>query len=102
MLPGCEPLSEFSSQSLAANVSCSNTYISLADAMVAIPQATIDMFMNPTERFFVLPDGPPSKYGCSDCNMQDDWYQILRDAIQTQPIEQQSGKCDVFPIPECP
>lgn len=102
MLPGCEPLSEFTSQSLAANMSCSNSYINLADALSAIPAATIIMFSNPKEMFFVLPDGPPSKYGCADCDSQDDWYQILKDAVPSTTVQSESTSCDVFPVPRCP
>jgi hypothetical protein len=78
LVPGCEPTSAFSSTTLAENRDCKTTIVDLADALEAIPEATIVSWRNPLTRFFVLPDGPPPAMGDCDCK-QTDWYQILRD-----------------------
>jgi len=101
-VPGCEPLSELSSLTLAANIDCKSAVITLAAALEAIPGSTIEM-TKPKKIYFVLPDGPPSRYGCTTCAGIDDWYQVLREA--STPIQPQTpdvaGPCDPFPIPRC-
>ena len=80
LVPGCEPTSAFSSPTLAENRECTVTVVDLADAIAAIPDATVISWRNPLTRFFVLPSGPPpSPDDCKDCKRQPDWYQILRD-----------------------
>ena len=78
LVPGCEPTSAFSSPTLAENRDCKMTVVDLADAIAAIPEATIVSWRNPMTRFFVLPDGPPPSIGDCDCK-QTDWYGILRE-----------------------
>ena len=86
MVPGCEPTSAFTSPTLAENRECTATVVDLGDALEAIPGSTVIAWRNPRKRFFVLPSGPPpSPQRCTDCLIQPDWYQILRD-IGT-PIE---------------
>ena len=86
MVPGCEPTSAFTSPTLAENRDCKATVVDLADAIAAIPDATIVMWRNPRTRFFVLPSGPaPSPQNCTDCTIQRDFYQILRDI--GEPVE---------------
>ena len=102
-IPGCEPLSEFSSNTLAANMSCKSSVITLGAALEAIPGSTVEIHFNPKGFYFVLPEGPPTLWGCNDCNSGIDWYQILRDAA-TPPQPQEPnvpGPCDAFPIPRC-
>lgn len=102
-VPGCEPLSELSSLSLAANINCNASVITLAAALEAIPGSTVEIQYNPKKFLFVLPEGPPSKHGCVSCTGIDDWYQILRDsATPIQPQEPDvPGPCDPFSIPRC-
>jgi len=94
LLPGCEPTSSFSSPTLARNMQCPASTISLTAALKAIPDATIvTMFnMNPKRKFFVLPEGPPPKVG-SCCDGPPDYYQILRDA---------AGEAEPVPAGGCP
>jgi hypothetical protein len=102
-IPGCEPLSGFSSNTLAANMSCKSSVITLGAALEAIPGSTVEMSFNPKMFYFVLPEGPPTVFGCNTCDSGIDWYQILRDAsIPLQPQEPNvPGPCDAFPIPRC-
>ena len=107
VVPGCEPTSAFTSPTLAENRECTATVVDLADALIAIPEATIVSWRNPRTRFFVLPDGPPPAMGDCDCN-RTDWYQILRDIgveieVETdkciQPFSSASGQiCEAFPL----
>ena len=92
LVPGCEPTSAFTSPTLAENRDCKMTVVDLADALKAIPEATIVTIRNPMTRFFVLPDGPPPAMG--DCNCkQTDWYQILRDIGSEVEAPQDSRIC---------
>jgi len=80
LVPGCEPTSAFTSPTLAENRSCKASVVDLSDAIQAIPDATIESWRNPRTRFFVLPSGPaPSPQRCTDCDVQRDFYAILRD-----------------------
>jgi hypothetical protein len=107
LVPGCEPTSAFSSPTLAENRDCKMTVVDLADALEAIPEATVISWRNPMTRFFVLPDGPPPAMGDCDCK-RTDWYQILRDiGTETEAPDDQkcsqpyfsSGQiCDAFPM----
>ncbi len=110
LVPGCEPTSAFTSPTLAENRECTVTVVDLADAIAAIPDATIISWRNPLTRFFVLPSGPPpSPDDCTkDCKRQSDWYQILRDigevvsvdnALGQKPFSDSVGKiCEAFPM----
>ena len=110
IVPGCEPTSAFTSTTLAENRNCTASVVDLKDALEAIPEATIVSWRNPRTRFFVLPDGPPpSPDRCTECDVQTDWYQILRDIgepIAVDNVFNQSGKniisvgqiCEGFPL----
>jgi hypothetical protein len=101
-VPGCEPVSSFTSLALAANVNCNASIISLDKAVEAIPDATIERVLRPsgfpgTGQFFVLPEGPPTRPGCNSCDIMEDYYQKLRDAAE--PIEFEED--DEFPDGVC-
>ena len=51
IVPGCEPTSAFTSPTLAENRECTASVVDLADAITAIPNATIVSFRNPRTRF---------------------------------------------------
>lgn len=91
-VPGCEPLSDLTSNTLLANFKCKNTIVTLEQAMAAIPDATIETTYNPTTNWFVLPDGPPSKFGCEGLCQNNDWYAILRN-IGEEEEESIGGDC---------
>jgi len=92
-VPGCEPVSAFTSPTLAANRECNGTIIPLATAKEVIPGYSIVTMKNwghqlGTRRFFVLPSGPPPSpnkcnVGARQCVV--DWYQILRDNAEPLP-----------------
>lgn len=95
LVPGCEPTSAFTSPTLAENRDCKATVVDLADAVAAIPDATIETWGNPRTRFFVLPSGPPpSPQRCTDCNVQPDYYAILRDIGSSVEVDNiANSKC---------
>lgn len=95
-IPGCEPVTSFTSLALAANVNCNASVISLDKAIEAIPDATIEKVMAPsgfpgTGQFFVLPEGPPTRPGCVTCDPIEDYYQRLRDAAEPIEFEEDEG-----------
>lgn len=94
--PGCEPTSAITSLTLMANQKCKQSTIPLADALAAIPDATLAFMSNPRKLFFVLPEGPPTIPGCNTCDAGLDYYQILRDIEPTQPPPQGVKPCDNF------
>lgn len=90
-VPGCEPLSAVTSYVLLANNECANTQVTLEDALDAIPGSFVQILLNPRTLLFVLPDGPPSQFGCATeyCN---DWYGILREV--GEPILEEDVACE--------
>lgn len=108
MVPGCEPLSEFTSVTLAQNMQCNNSFVDLEDVLDAIPGATVITTMLPgttaptgfTGRYLVLPDGPPTKYGCNDCSATD-WYQVMRNIPRASSGSTPKAQCDAFSWSGC-
>jgi len=101
LVPGCEPISDFTSTSLAVNIDCNSSFVTLRDALEAIPGSTIVRQTNPSRLFFVLPIGPPVKPGCQSCQSIDDYYQILRDITPTKSQTSTAGACDTFDYGVC-
>ena len=94
IVPGCEPISAFTSPTLAANWTCTASVVDLADALAAIPGSSVLELSNPRELYFVLPSGPPqSPELCNDpcTSTVEDWYQALRD-IATEEVEQEDAR----------
>lgn len=111
LVPGCEPVSAFTSNSLAENRECSATVVDLADALEAIAGSTVIYMSNPRRKFFVLPDGPPpSPDSCGASCLREDWYQKLRDiggeiAVDNLGCDTKYGRprsvgeiCSAFPL----
>lgn len=100
-VPGCEPISEFTSTTLSQNMVCNNSEVDLSDVLIVIPDATIESQYLPLRRYLVLPEGPPSKYGCTDC-AHTDWYKLIRDIpkVTTTATKAQAG-CDAFTWSGC-
>jgi len=78
LVPGCEPISDLTSTTLAANMHCLASVVAVRDALEAIPGSTLEFQSNPRRLFFVLPSGPPPTPGCGVCVDQPDYYAILR------------------------
>jgi hypothetical protein len=112
VIPGCEPISAFTSTTLAANWPCKASVVDLDAALEAIPGSTIIEFKNTggygRELYFVLPSGPPqSPNMCDDpCKgTVEDWYQVLRDIAEEEYEEQTTDEglsledlCRSFPL----
>jgi len=93
VVPGCEPTSAFTSDTLAANRQCEMTVVDLRDALAVIPGAEIVSWSNPLRRFLVLPSGPPpSPDKCSGNCTVEDWYALLRSI--GRPAQTTVLKCD--------
>jgi hypothetical protein len=75
IVPGCEPVSDFTSTTLAANMTCKTAVIKVEEALEAIPGSTLEFQTNPRRLFFVLPSGPPL---APNQNGGTDWYARLR------------------------
>lgn len=106
LVPGCEPTSAFTSTTLAENRECGASVVDLADALEAIPGSTVQAQVNPRRLFFVLPEGPPARFGCRDTSKITDFYQILRDiGIPVEEEEEQrddlSEICQSFSFKGC-
>lgn len=90
-IPGCEPLSSFSSPTLLENRKCNATLVDLSVALEAIPGSTIERFYNggslQRKFYFVLPEGPPPGYGCTNGPCVEDYYTILRDLGEEEENE---------------
>jgi len=113
IVPGCEPISAFTSTTLAANWTCKASVVDLDAALEAIPGSTIIEFKNTggygREIYFVLPSGPPQTPNmCDDpcTGTVEDWYQVLRDIADEEYEEQQQSEsetsledlCQSFPL----
>ncbi len=97
-IPGCEPETAVTSSKLAvakreAGV-CNQSMIPVAQALELIPGSYVMFGAQPSERWFVLPDGPPPDYG--ECNRCGDWYGILKTA--EVPVDESINDigCDSF------
>lgn len=86
IVPGCEPITAFTSPTLAANMDCNASVITLEKALELIPDATQEMIFNPLRRFLVLPSGPPPQHGCRSCESDIDYYKLLKDNADEIPV----------------
>ena len=110
MVPGCEPSSAITSDTLARYKRCSDVFITLADALIALPGSYVVLGHNWGEgnrrqKWLVLPD---IKLGCNDkganlCNPYDDFYEILRlNASSDETVTTSYDHCDVVGQGYCP
>ena len=101
-VPGCEPVTSFTSLALAANVDCNASQISLADAVTAIRDETgieprIIKVLTPsgvpgTGKFLELPSGPPPDGSRCPSGKVTDFYRILKD--NAKPIADITSEAD--------
>jgi len=79
IIPGCEPATELTSHTLAANMPCKCAYVYVEDALAAIPGSKIEIMPNLEmvggRKIFRL---PPTEVGCP-CPSVNDWYRVLKD-----------------------
>ena len=105
MIMGCEPISvvthisnyqynpDVTTLTNHFNEICPSSFITLAKAMEAIPEATVYYGHDRASRWFILPDGPPPSDTCP-CRQMSDWYAILR-ANADSPILTDSQKKEI-------
>ena len=107
-VPGCEPITSMTSDTLARNMCCHASEIPVEECLKLIPGSRIVIALRPTGtsstgRFLELPAGPPP-WGneCPPCCVPD-WYKIMRkharvrQSIQDQPHEE----CSAFGFSSC-
>lgn len=95
-IPSCEPTSAFSSLSIAANINCDASIISLEDALAAIPGSRIVRVLKPagvpgTGRYFELPAGPPRDGNGCPPECLTDFYKILKEAATPITFDENYG-----------
>jgi hypothetical protein len=95
-VPGVEPSTAITSSKLAEEMQEINllkqSMLSVARALELVPGSRVEFGAIPSERWFVLPDGPPPDYG--ECCRYGDWYALLRAAAAEE--EPEEPECDSF------
>lgn len=102
LVPGCEPTSAMSSDTLTRFNECECATVPLDVALEAIPGSTIRFGINNNTgirlRWFVLPEECPE----CPCNGQPDYYGILRGLCQEPEPEPELEDCEVnWSINQC-
>ncbi len=98
IIPGCEPESTVTSTIMSRYRRCTSAYITLEDALAAIPGSYIEFQTNnglnagTRKKWFVLPAW------VQDCPGEcvPDYYQMLRDAAHTDEPEPSYAECEVL------
>tara|TARA_R110000751_G_scaffold60240_2_gene125894 strand:- start:332 stop:802 length:471 start_codon:yes stop_codon:yes gene_type:complete len=110
MVPGCEPSSAITSDTLARFKRCSNVFITLENALTSLPGSYVVIGHNWGEgnrrqKWLVLPEIEP---GCNDkgpdiCNPYNDFYEILRlNASSDSEVTSSFDACEVNGQGFCP
>jgi hypothetical protein len=106
IVPGCEPQSALTSDTLARFSTCGKASVKLADALEAIPGSRIEFQINNGEsngarrRWFVLPE---RELGCPCTDKVDDWYGILKELANEEDEEEfDFSGCGVLDQGFCP
>lgn len=111
LIPGCEPISvvtHISNYQYDPRVTtlynnyqdiCKSSYVTLNKAIELVPNATLYYSHDMSNRWFILPSGPPPSSKCPrDCI--EDWYKILREGADGVILEDGSafsnGECSAF------
>ncbi len=98
-IPGCEPISSVS-DTLASNLRCNSSVISVEDVLALIPGSRIvRVFVSRghsgTGLFIELPNGPPANAGECPQPCGTDWYGLLKENARSR-IEEETPA-----TPEC-
>lgn len=102
-IPGCEPISELTSTTLAQRWKCQHTLVHLRDVLALIPEARVEYGSNwgqqgTRKKWLVL---PPRPLIC--CQPYPDWYALLRTiGVVDEPIVEKYEACDVIGQGFCP
>jgi hypothetical protein len=106
MVPGCEPVSELTSENLATQLrACGGSEISARKALELIPGSRIEIStFSPSMRYFVLPSGPPPDGNVCPKVCIEDWYALLRGEVEPEPEQpdEADGCDDPFYFGWCP
>lgn len=106
LVPGHEPLSEQTTNTLTIALQGINSYLPIATALELIPGSRVvkDQLSFGTYgsyKYFELPNGPPPNGVCPKICMED-WYKILRDAARNVPSNApDSTECDSYDSGKC-
>jgi hypothetical protein len=104
IVPGCEPTSALSSDTLARFNTCTSATVKLADALAAIPGSSVQFQINNGEsnggrkKWFVLPE---HNFTCP-CEDYPDYYRILRELSPEEEKEVDFTGCEVLDQGFCP
>lgn len=82
-VPGCEPTTSLTSDTLSRNLKCNASVIPVEDVLRLIPGSRIVRVLSPfgqsgTGMFLELPNGPPGDGNVCPADCLTDWYAILR------------------------
>lgn len=101
-VPGCEPTSALSSDTLARSLACGGAIVDLAVALAAIPGSKVEYLLNGggiRRKYFVF---PPFELGCP-CNRVTDYYAILRSLASAEaPVVESYDSCNTIGMGYCP
>ena len=98
IVPGCEPTSELTSDTLSRALDCGRAVVNVYDALAAIPGSTIKFMPDASgggtrRKIFVL---PPIDLTCP-CAQYDDYYKILKMlAKEEAPVQESYDHCDII------
>jgi hypothetical protein len=82
-VPGCEPTTSLTSDTLSRNLKCNASIIPVEDVLRLIPGSRIVRVLSPfgqtgTGMFLELPSGPPQNGNECPAECIPDWYAVLR------------------------
>lgn len=108
-VPGCEPTSSLTSDTLSKNMHCNASVIPLQDVLRLIPGSKLVRAVYPsgtssTGWFVELPSGPPGNGNICPTDCLTDWYKILKENAKERSTEeiQPQGACAGFNYSGCP
>lgn len=107
-VPGCEPTSSLTSDTLSRNLKCNASVIPVEDVLELIPGSRIVRVLSPfgqsgTGMFVELPAGPPGTGNNCPADCLTDWYAILRANARNleQEDDDEPGQCAGFNYSGC-
>lgn len=106
-VPGCEPTSSLTSDTLSRNLKCNASVIPVEDVLELIPGSKVVRVLSPfgqsgTGMFIEFPSGPPSDGNLCPADCLTDWYAVLRkNARNLEQEEEEPAQCAGFNFSGC-